>query len=161
MKRHCLPCTCDATGRDVSQAIVAHGVTAPSHLGRRSGRMYKGRNSTSYRYIGRSQRVLDVSTPPWIVLRVHFHAMMSSGACDMMCYPQREPPCERAERGHRRSFLVQLGGSYMTSRYMCRAYHVSDVSKPPWIVQKLHRHAMMSSGARDMMCYLQRKRCYA
>ena len=207
---------------------MAHGVTAPSHLGRRSGRMYKGRNSTSYRYIGRSQRVLDVSTPPWIVLRVHFHAMMSSGACDMMCYPQREPPCERAERGHRRSFLVQLGGSYMTSRYMCRAYHVSDVStppwivqrvhphakiifrrprsedptthercreraesghrrsffvylsgsymtsrymcrayhvsdvsKPPWIVQRLHRHAMMSSGARDMIRYLQRKPCYA
>ena len=42
----------------------------------------------------------------------------------------------------------------MTSRYMCRAYHVSDVSTQPGIVQTLHPHAMMSSGARDMLCYL-------
>ena len=42
----------------------------------------------------------------------------------------------------------------MTSRYMCRAHHVSDVSNLPWIVQRVYPHAMMSSGARDMMCYL-------
>ena len=45
----------------------------------------------------------------------------------------------------------------MTSRYMCRAYHVSDASAQPGIVQTLHPHAMMSSGARDMLCYLQRE----
>ena len=54
----------------------------------------------------------------------------------------------------------------MTSRYICRAYHVSDVSTQPGIVQTLHPHAMMSSGARDMMCYLSalapsRGPCYA
>ena len=45
----------------------------------------------------------------------------------------------------------------MTSRYMCRAYHVSDVFTQPGIVQTLHPHAMMPSGARDMLCYLQRE----
>ena len=49
----------------------------------------------------------------------------------------------------------------MTSRYMCRAYDALDASKPLWIVQRVHYHAMMSSEARDMMCYLQREPCYA
>ena len=44
----------------------------------------------------------------------------------------------------------------MTSRYMCCAYHVSDVTTQPGTVQTLHPRAMMSSGARDMLCYLQR-----
>ena len=61
---------------------------------------------------------------------------------------------EKVERGHRRSFFTLQDGCYMTSRYMCRAYHVSDASTPPWIVQRVHYHAMMSSGARDMLCYL-------
>ena len=113
------------------------------------------------RYMCRAYHVSDVSTQPGIVQTLHPRAMMSSGARDMLCYLQREPPSERAERGHRRSFFVYLSGRYMTSRYMCRAYHVSDVSTPPWIVQRLHRHAMMSSGARDMIRYLQRKPCYA
>ena len=64
---------------------------------------------------------------------------------------------ETGERGHRRSFFVSQGGSYMTSRYMCRAYHISDVSTPPWIVQRVYPHAMMPSGARDTMCYPQRE----
>ena len=49
----------------------------------------------------------------------------------------------------------------MTSRYVCRAHRISDVSTPPWIVQRVHRHAMVSSEARDMMYYLQREPCYA
>ena len=68
---------------------------------------------------------------------------------------------ERAERGHRRSFFTLQDGNYMTSRYMCRAHGVSDASTPPWIVQRVHRHAMVSSEAHNMMCYLQREPCYA
>ena len=51
--------------------------------------------------------------------------------------------------------------STATSRYMCRVHRVSDASTPPWIVQRVHRHAMLSSGARDMMCGLQREPRYA
>ena len=49
----------------------------------------------------------------------------------------------------------------MTSRYMCRAQGTLDVPTPPLIVQRVHRQAMVSSEARDMMCYLQREPCYA